>query len=137
VEKAIESVLTADISAATSAVVRAGVAEAHRQATIMLPWPATEASESEGGRAADKSQHQLAWQLTSLRIELAAGLDAFEEVVLLRRAGATWAAIAQAAGTSRQAAHERWGARVLAVLDRYGDGQLGGPVADDDPPLSH
>jgi hypothetical protein len=56
-------------------------------------------------------------------------------VIGLRRWGATWELIARAAGTSRQAAHERWGRRVIEVLDRYGTGQLGGPVADDESDL--
>lgn len=40
-------------------------------------------------------------------------------------------ATSAAAGISRQAAHARWGRRVRAILDRYGTGDPGGPVADD------
>ena len=68
-----------------------------------------------------------------MRIQLAAGLDPFEEVLMLRRLGQTWSTIGRAAGMTRQSAHERWGSRVLGVLDRYGTGELGGPVAQDDP----
>jgi len=76
---------------------------------------------------------QLAWQLACLRIELAAGWEPIETVVSLRRFGATWAVIGAAAGMTRQSAHERWHAPTLAVLDRYGSGEMGGPVADDEP----
>jgi len=76
---------------------------------------------------------QLAWQLACLRIELAAGWEPIETVVSLRRFGATWAVIGAAAGMTRQSAHERWHAPTLAVLDRYGSGELGGPVADEEP----
>ncbi|HEY5148421.1 MAG TPA: hypothetical protein VIJ23_01075 [Mycobacterium sp.] len=47
--------------------------------------------------------------------------------------GATRAVIGAAAGMTRQSAHERWHAATLAVLDRYGWGELGGPVAEDMP----
>ena len=80
------------------------------------------------------AREQRAWQLLNMRIQLAAGLDPFEEVLQLRRMGETWATIGRAAGMTRQSAHERWGQRVLSVLDRYGSGELGGPVADDDVP---
>jgi hypothetical protein len=53
-------------------------------------------------------------------------------VLPLRRLGAARSQIGRAAGSSRQAAHERWGQQVPAVLDRYGEGQLGGPLADDE-----
>lgn len=130
---AIEIALTADLAGAAAAVTRAGVSEAQRQAETILSRHLAATAASEPEMQGDATDRQLAWQLTCLRIELEAGLDPFEEVVLLRRAGATWATIARAAGTTRQSAHERWGARVLTVLDRYGTGELGGPVADDDP----
>ncbi len=79
------------------------------------------------------AQRQLAWQLTSLRLQLAVGLDCADTVVVLRAGGVTWAQIAQAAGITRQAAHERWGGRVRDILDRYGDG-MPDSVADDEPP---
>jgi hypothetical protein len=45
------------------------------------------------------------------------------------------AAAVDAAGITRQAAHERWGRRVTQVLDRYRTGEPGGPVADDETDL--
>lgn len=134
----VDRALGADISPSVAAVVRAAVGEAQRQAERIVgerPRPGTPEWEAEAASGA-AAERQIAWQLACLRIELAAGLDPFEEVVMLRRAGATWASIGAAAGVTRQSAHERWGARVLAVLDRYGTGQLGGPVADDDPPIA-
>ena len=74
-------------------------------------------------------------QLLHFRIILTAGVDPLPSVVGLRRWGVTWELIARAAGVSRQAAHERWGRRVLEVLDAYGTGELGGPVADDETDL--
>lgn len=130
----IAQALAADTSSAVDAVVRAAIEEAQRRADEIVPRYRSGTAERDAELAAgDAAQRQLAWQLVCLRIELAAGIDAFEEVLMLRRSGATWAQIAEAAGTTRQSAHERWGSRVIAVLDRYGDGQLGGPVADDDP----
>nr|WP_245555610.1 hypothetical protein [Gordonia soli] len=77
-------------------------------------------------------QRAIAWQLVSLRVQLGAGLDGIETIVMLRTMGATWAVIGRAAGMSRQAAHERWGRRSAAVLDPYGSG-LPTIVPDDDP----
>lgn len=133
--KIIERALTADVAAGARAVTTAAVREAHRQATAIVgasPKPGTAEWSAEAGTGVPE-ERQRAWQLACLRIELAAGLDGFGEVLMLRRLGATWNQIGAAAGTTRQAAHERWGAQVLAVLDRYGTGELGGPVADDDP----
>lgn len=75
-------------------------------------------------------------QILAFRIEYAAGLDAFGSVLGLRRWGVTWDVIGRATGISRQAAHARWGAQVHATLDRYGTGELGGPVADDEADLT-
>lgn len=113
----------------------AAVIEANRQAWLVIgsnPLPGTHEWEQEEATGLG-TERQRAWQLINLRIQLAAGLDAFEEVVMMRRMGETWATIGRAAGMTRQSAHERWGHRVLSVLDRYGSGELGGPVADDDP----
>ena len=157
-----ELALTADVAGAATAAVHAGVAEAQRQASRIVgiagaiegPTPDSGRADSgpadsgraDSGRAdpghapgaptnpapVDAAQ-QLAWQLACLRIELAADWEPIETVVSLRRFGATWAVIGAAAGMTRQSAHERWHAPTLAVLDRYGSGELGGPVADDEP----
>ena len=113
----------------------AAVAEANRQARLLLgngPRPGTSEWDRDGTTGVNL-ERQRAWQLLTMRIQLAAGLDPLEEVLELRRMGETWATIGRAAGMTRQSAHEKWGARVLAVLDRYGAGDLGGPVAEDDP----
>ena len=152
-----ELALTADVAGAATAAVHAGVAEAQRQASRIVgiagaiegPTPDSGPADSgpaDSGRAdpghapgaptnpapVDAAQ-QLAWQLACLRIELAADWEPIETVVSLRRFGATWAVIGAAAGMTRQSAHERWHAPTLAVLDRYGSGELGGPVADEEP----
>jgi len=138
-----ELALTADITMATTAAVQAGVAEAQRQASRIV---GTDGLTADSGRVdparTDPANSDpahihpaqlMAWQLACLRIELAAGWEPIETVVSLRRFGATWAVIGAAAGMTRQSAHERWNAGTLAVLDRYGSGELGGPVADDRP----
>lgn len=89
-----------------------------------------------GADAADAEKWNVAVQVLAFRIEHAAGFDAFGSVVGLRRWGVTWDVIGRAAGMSRQAAHARWGAQVRATLDRYGTGEMGGPVADDEGDLS-
>ncbi|HEY9311460.1 hypothetical protein [Williamsia sp.] len=132
-----ERALTVDVEAAARAAMDAATIEVPRQVDELMgtgPLPGTpewEAEEREGVSAT----RQLAWSLASLRVELAARLDPLPTVVGLRRIGATWELIARATGVSRQAAHERWGQKVLAVLDRYGTGELGGPVADDETDL--
>ena len=78
----------------------------------------------------------VAVQLLAFRIEHAAGFDATASVMDLRRWGVTWETIGRAAGISRQAAHARWGAAVRAILDRYGLGEPGGPVASDEDDLA-
>jgi len=134
VDKYASRALAADVSRAAVAVTEVAVTEAGRQADELMggrPDPGTAEwsalYESPAGAA-----RELATQLVQLRIELAVGIDPLGTVIGLRRWGATWELIAQAAGTSRQAAHERWGRRVMQVLDRYGTGELGGPVADDE-----
>ena len=114
----------ADITAATHAVVTAAATEAGRIADEIIgtgPLPGTPEWEAE--QATDlPARRSIAWHLLSLRVQLAAGLDGIETVVVLRVQGATWATIGMAVGMSRQSAHERWGARSAAVLDPVGDG---------------
>ncbi|MGW0038507.1 hypothetical protein [Gordonia sp. NPDC003376] len=120
--------LIVDIAPAVSAVIAAASTEAARQAAELTgadPDPgAHTAPDADAGPGAVPNQPDvhadakaLATQLVRLRIELAAGLDPIDTVVVLRRGEVTWAAIAQAAGTSRQAAHERWGRRVREEVD--------------------
>lgn len=75
-----------------------------------LGWHAEEGTDAPARR-------QRAWELLQLRIGLDAGLDPLPVLVGLRRAGASWGQIGRAAGISRQSAHERWAARVAAVLE--------------------
>lgn len=138
-----ESALSVDIAPAVIATRCAAVNEANSQADRLLggaPTPGTREWETlysaDGdGAQRDGVQRDRAVGLVQLRIELATGIDATETVIGLRRWGVTWAQIAAAADTSRQAAHARWSARVAEVLDRYGTGELGGPVADDETDL--
>lgn len=130
----VDRALHADVVGYAAAVTNAALCEAQHQAHRLVgegPLPGTPQWEAEQDTPLPM-ERQRAWQLACLRIELAAGMDALEEVVQLRRCGASWTQIAQAAAITRQSAHERWSTRVLAVLDRYGTGQLGGPVVDDD-----
>jgi hypothetical protein len=132
----VERACAVDVDAAVDAVREAAVGEAGRQADRLLggrPLPGTPQWEDERGERA--TERDLATQLLQLRIELTVGLDPFGTVLGLRRSGATWGLIARAAGVTRQAAHERWGRRVLATLDRYGTGELGGAVPDDEADL--
>ncbi|WP_203862885.1 hypothetical protein [Plantactinospora mayteni] len=133
----LQTALTVDVAPAAVASANAAVNEASRQADLLIggrPVPGspewTAEQEGPAGR-----QREVASQLLHFRIVLAAGVDPFASVVGLRRWGVTWELIARAAGVSRQAAHERWGRRVLEVLDPYGTGELGGPVADDEADL--
>ncbi|MBW4780010.1 MULTISPECIES: hypothetical protein [Nocardiaceae] len=121
----IELAAEADITAATRAVVTAAATEAGRIADEIIgtgPLPGTPEWEAEQSTELP-ARRSLAWHLLSLRVQLAAGLDGIETVVVLRVQGATWAIIGQAVGMSRQSAHERWGARAAAILDPVGDGQ--------------
>ncbi|GIG91907.1 hypothetical protein [Plantactinospora endophytica] len=136
-DRFLETALTVDVTGAATASADAAVNEASRQADLLLggrPLPGspewTAEQEGPAGR-----QREVAAQLLHFRILLASGVDAFASVLGLRRWGVTWELIARAAGVSRQAAHERWGRRVLEVLDPYGTGELGGPVADDEADL--
>lgn len=49
------------------------------------------------------------WDLLKVRVYREAKIDPTTAVVNARRDGATWAAIGEACGTSRQAAYDRWG----------------------------
>nr|WP_307830884.1 hypothetical protein [Rhodococcus sp. KRD162] len=122
----------ANIDTATRAVVTAAATEAGRIADEIIgtgPLPGTPEWEAE--QSTDMpARRSLAWHLLSLRVQLAAGLDGIETVVVLRVQGATWATIGTAVGMSRQSAHERWGARSTAILDPVGDG-LPAIVPDD------
>lgn len=122
--------MAADLDAAVRATRDAAAGEAFTRAQDLL-----------GGRPPSDPVEAETWnvaaQVLAFRIEHAAGLDALGAVVGLRRWGVTWETIGEAAGISRQAAHARWGGRVRAVLDRYGTGDLGGPVADDESDLDH
>ncbi|MDW5323576.1 hypothetical protein [Plantactinospora sp. KLBMP9567] len=133
----VETALAVDVAPAAVAAANAAVNEASRQADLLIggrPAPGSPewAAEQEG---AVGRQREVASQLLHFRIVLASGVDPFASVVGLRRWGVTWELIARAAGVTRQAAHERWGRRVLEVLDPYGAGELGGPVADDEADL--
>lgn len=130
----LEQAFDIEIDSGVRAVINSAATEAGRFADSVIgpgPLPGTAEWEAEQGTEAP-AERAVAWQLVSLRVQLAAGLDGLETVVVLRGQGATWAAIGRAVGMSRQSAHERWGARTLSVLDRYGTG-LPENVADDNP----
>ena len=120
--------LTVDVTAAAAAVQVAALTEAGRQADAVLgepPLPGSVEWHAEEGTDVPV-QRQRAWELLQLRIGLRAGLDPLPTLIGLRRHGATWEQIARAAGTTRQSAHERWAAKVAAVLepgDRSAEGR--------------
>ncbi|MBF9130786.1 hypothetical protein I0C86_17735 [Plantactinospora sp. S1510] len=136
-DQVVETALAVDVAGAVTASVNAAVNEASRQADLLIggrPVPGgPQWLAEQGGDAGHR--REVAAQLLHFRIILTAGVDPLPSVVGLRRWGVTWELIARAAGVSRQAAHERWGRRVLEVLDGYGTGELGGPVADDETDL--
>ena len=137
-KNAIDTALAVDLTAATAAVTSAAVLEVSRQADALLGGrkAAGDPGWEEWAGSDEAHEWELANQLVQLRLSLAADLDPLLVVLGLRRWGVTWEMIAKAAGTSRQAAHERWGRRVTEILDGYGTGQLGGPVADDEKDLA-
>lgn len=104
------------VDRAVNAVTDAAVVEAQHQAQE-LARSATAAAHLPVGVAGNE-------ELISLLLQARAGLDVGREVVLLRRQGATWAQIGAATGMARQSAHERWSETVVAILDRYGTGDL-------------
>jgi hypothetical protein len=119
----IRAALDADVTAAAAAVQVAAVAEAGRQADTLLrdaglgEWPVPGSVEWHGEEGtATPVRRERAWQLLQLRIGLGAGLDPLPTLIGLRRHGSTWEEIARAAGVTRQSAHERWAARVHAVI---------------------
>jgi hypothetical protein len=120
----IEKATQVDIAPAVRAVITAGATEAGRCADEIIgfgPLPGTKEWDAEQNTAIP-AERALAWHLLSLRIQLAAGLDGIETVVVLRMQGASWAVIGRATGMTRQASHERWGARASAILDPMGTG---------------
>jgi hypothetical protein len=115
----VDLALTVDVTAAAAAVQVVAVTEAGRQADAILgepPLPGSVEWHAEEGTDVPV-QRQRAWELLQLRIGLGAGLDPLPTLVGLRRHGATWEQIAQAAGITRQSAHERWAAKVTAILE--------------------
>ena len=115
----VDLALTVDVTAAAAAVQVAAVTEAGRQADAILgepPLPGSVEWHAEEGTDVPV-RRQRAWELLQLRIGLGAGLDPVPTLVGLRRHGATWEQIAQAAGITRQSAHERWAAKVTAILE--------------------
>jgi hypothetical protein len=122
----------ADISNAVRGVINAAALEAGRFADSIVgtgPLPGTPDWDQEQGTSAP-ADRTLAWHLLSLRVQVAAGLGGIETVIVLRMQGATWAAIGEAVGMSRQSAHERWSARVTGVLDPMGTGMPSIVAAD-------
>lgn len=122
----LDTALSADPESAVQATSAAAASEAFTRAQALLGGAPPPGDDDEVAR------WNTAVQVLAFRIEHAAGLDALGSVVGLRRWGVTWETIGAAAGISRQAAHARWGRQVRAVLDRYGTGDPGGPVADDE-----
>lgn len=57
---------------------------------------------------AERAQHSAEWHLVKLQICRELGLDPIGDVLNARRFGASWQAIADACGITRQAAHDRW-----------------------------
>ncbi|MGJ0118057.1 hypothetical protein ACQ7HM_02520 [Williamsia sp. MIQD14] len=130
----IDTACEVDIAGHIRAVTAAAAEQAGRCSDDVIgtgPLPGTPEWEAEQSTATP-AQRSIAWHLLSLRIQVAAGLDGVETVVVLRVLGAPWAAIGRATGMSRQSAHERWGTRSRAVLDPVGSG-LPSIVVDDDP----
>lgn len=126
----LDTALTTDLDPAVQATHAAAVGSAFTEAQALLGGSPPSAD------VADAERWNLAVLVLAFRIENAAGFDAVGSVLGLRRWGVTWDVIGRAAGISRQAAHARWGAQVRAVLDRYGTGDLGGPVAEDEGDLT-
>jgi hypothetical protein len=64
----------------------------------------------QGAKDTPEGRARLAeWDLVKLRIYREAGTDPTGAAINARQHGASWADIGAACGTSRQAAHERWG----------------------------
>lgn len=130
----IDEACRCEIDSGVRALIEGAAAEAGRFADAAIgtgPLPGTAEWEAEQ-TTTRPGERAIAWQLVSLRVQLAAGLDGLETVTVLRVQGATWAVIGRATGMSRQSAHERWGARTTAVLDPAGTG-MPTNVAEDTP----
>lgn len=114
----------AELEAAVTAVINAGVVEAQQQARQLAAVPPS----------FDAIPTALVGNedLLGLYLQARAGLDVTREVVLQRRQGTTWQKIGEATGMTRQSAHERWAPAVRAILDRYATGELG-HLAHQDP----
>ncbi len=130
----LDQAFSCDIGSGVRAVINSAATEAGRFADSVIgtgPLPGTTDWEAEQGTGLP-AERAIAWQLVSLRVQVSAGLDGLETVIVLRGQGSTWAVIGRAVGMSRQSAHERWGARAASVLDPYGTGQPTN-VANDSP----
>ena len=114
-----EDVLTRDITTDAQAVTAAAVAELDRRADTIAgvpPVPGTPEWDAEQGTDVPL-RRETAWRLAAFRIGLAAGLDPLLHLIGLRHVGVSWDTIGRAAGITRQSAHERWAARVSAVVE--------------------
>lgn len=117
--RTLDDVLTVDVTAAAQAVVAAAVTELDRHADAIAgvpPLPGTPEWEAEQGTDVPL-RRETAWRLAAFRIGLAAGLDPLPHLVGLRHTGVSWETVGRAAGITRQSAHERWAARVAAVVE--------------------
>lgn len=123
----VNKAVSADLDEAVAAISAETVTAAGAQASRLLGEPP-----AAGDTGSDPDAYETAWQLLTFRLLLASTPDVVPAVAGLRRWGTTWDLIARAAGMTRQSAHERWSAPVRSVLDRYGTGELGGPVPHDD-----
>jgi hypothetical protein len=118
----IDLAMDVDVTVAAAAVQVVAVREAGRQADAILgEWPFPGSIEWHAEEGTDiPVRRERAWQLLQLRIGLGAGLDPLPTLIGLRRHGSTWEEIARAVGITRQSAHERWAARVHAVIGPIG-----------------
>lgn len=80
---------------------------------------------------AERDQLSAAWHLVKLQICRELGLDPIGDVVNARRFGASWQAIADACGITRQAAHDRWAKLVQQI--QQSDKWFAHSSADDAP----
>lgn len=116
-----DDVLTLDITGDAQAVTAAALAELDRRADAIAgvpPVPGTPEWDAEQGTDTPV-RRETAWRLAAFRIGLAAGLDPLPHLIGLRHLGISWDTIGRAAGTTRQSAHERWAARVSAVVEGH------------------
>ncbi|EGD56676.1 hypothetical protein [Gordonia neofelifaecis] len=114
----IDRACSVDVTESSRRVLNAAATEAGRCADELIgtgPLPGTVEWDAEQGTEIP-AQRMLAWQLVSLRVQFGAGLDCIETVIVLRTMAVSWEVIGRAVGMTRQAAHERWGARVKLIL---------------------